>query len=60
MPNGTVILIGKKNASVIAVRIDDGEYTVADLLGSWVPELGERVSGALDGVGTTELRRGNG
>lgn len=52
--NGTIIAINRRNG-FHAVRIEDGDVTVFELLDSVELELGDSVSGALDSSGLEEL-----
>lgn len=52
--NGTIIAINRRNG-FHAVRTEDGDVTVFELLDSVEPELGDAVSGALDSPGSEDL-----
>ena len=52
MPSsGKIIAINRKN-SFYAVRTEDGDITVFELMDSYTPELGDEVTGNLDSLGS--------
>jgi len=52
--NGKIIGINRRNG-FHAVRTEDGDITVFELLDSVTPELGDEISGNLDTMGSEEL-----
>jgi hypothetical protein len=51
---GKIIAINRKTG-FHAVRTEDGDITVFELLDSEMPELGDEVTGALDSLGSETL-----
>lgn len=51
---GVIELIGSRHV-MIGVRTDNDDYSVLELLGSYEPEVGDVLSGALENLGGEKI-----
>lgn len=52
---GTIEMINPKKG-MIAVRTEDDEYSVLELLGGYSPEIGDILSGELENLGGEDVK----
>lgn len=59
MSIGTVAAINRKS-SLVAIRCDNGTYTLTNIPDSWRPLLGEAVEGEFARLGSQQMMVGDG